>query len=70
MMEELLPCPFCGGEAETKEWLVGNEPNVHPQIKIWCDTFGCHVYPSIFGNKETMTKIWNTRAYAELQKGV
>ena len=21
MTEELKPCPFCGGEAETQEWL-------------------------------------------------
>lgn len=58
MTNNLKPCPFCGVQPETKEWIVGDIP----QIKIWCDEGGCHVHPSVFGNKETMTKIWNTRS--------
>lgn len=58
MTEELLPCPFCGVEPYWKRW----EINDIWQIKIFCDGPDCHVYPSIFGNEQTMTRIWNTRA--------
>ena len=54
----LKPCPFCGVEPDWKRW----EINDIWQIKIFCDGPDCHVHPSIFGNEETMTKIWNTRA--------
>ena len=66
-MIELLPCPFCGVLPQTKEWIVGNRE----QIKIICDGDFCHVHPSIFGNKETMTDVWNTRAKdSDLIRGI
>lgn len=57
MADSLLPCPFCGDRPQTKEWNVGDRE----QIKIWCDGAGCHVHPSVFGNRETMLQQWNTR---------
>jgi hypothetical protein len=63
---ELLPCPFCGGEACTKEWTVGS----HDQIKIWCDSEHCEVYPSVFGNKISKIIAWNTRPSELRQAGV
>jgi hypothetical protein len=57
-MTTLLPCPFCGVMPVTKEWIISKRE----QIKIICDGDYCHVQPSVFGNKKTMTEIWNTRA--------
>lgn len=62
-MSELLPCPFCGGEAKvnTMEWVGGytatalckNEPNAH-YLNTWDEDEAKAV--------ERITKAWNTRA--------
>jgi hypothetical protein len=64
MTEEILPCPFCNNEPDWKRWEVNNIW----QIKIFCDGADCHVHPSIFGNEETMTKIWNTRSQPKYKR--
>ena len=62
-MSELLPCPFCGGEAKinTMKWMDGytatalckNEPNFH-HLDIWDEDEAKAV--------ERITEAWNTRA--------
>lgn len=58
---ELLPCPFCGGEAEIVEF---DDEEVEP------DNFGgscvsctkCHASTAVvFGFKETLYSSWNER---------
>lgn len=62
--DEIKPCPFCGVRPMLKEWEVGGIK----QIKIICDGDFCHVHPSIFGNKETMLKEWNTRSAPKMKE--
>lgn len=66
LLEELKPCPFCGGEPCVKEWTVGS----HDQIKIWCDSGECEVYPSVFGNKIAKIEAWNNRSTLPVERGV
>jgi Lar family restriction alleviation protein len=52
---ELLPCPFCGGEADPTQHFA-------PEVKapFWIDCNGCEAalaYPT----KEEAYKAWNTR---------
>lgn len=63
-MDEIKPCPFCGIYPQVKEWEVGGIK----QIKIICDGDFCHVHPSVFGNKETMLNVWNTRASPNIKE--
>ncbi len=56
----LLPCPFCGGEAET-----GN-PNQHDKLfVVGCNTPMCYGninhFTLIFTDKESAITTWNTR---------
>lgn len=43
--DQLLPCPFCGGDAEIMPWHGG------PKTKrlIECDNETCDVHPSVTG---------------------
>jgi len=70
--EQLLPCPFCGGEAVYSDKGWGEN-----QHKVYCstNTYGCEIGPeikdykpsvSVFGHSFVMTKeqiisAWNTR---------
>lgn len=38
-MAELLPCPFCGGEAEVNQ--IGNEYTRSRGFEVKCLTWGC-----------------------------
>jgi hypothetical protein len=56
--DKLLPCPFCGGEAETTFICDGR----YNQIK--CKTPKCIMnvdMPAFYKNKEEAIKTWNTR---------
>jgi Lar family restriction alleviation protein len=64
MKTKLLPCPFCGGDAELKD--IGRE-GVYGHIEDWCvacKKCGIHVYsPSERGktNTKDAAKAWNRR---------
>ena len=56
--DKLLPCPFCGGEAETTFICDGR----YNQIK--CKTPKCIMnvdLPALYGSKEEAIEKWNTR---------
>jgi Lar family restriction alleviation protein len=57
---ELLPCPFCGGEA--KRFTIGDdEPNNAGGDVICCTR--CQASSHVeFGRKENLVSLWNTRA--------
>ena len=42
-MGNLLPCPFCGGDAVTREWRR-QDVTAMQQGAIGCDSCGIHMY--------------------------
>lgn len=67
---ELLPCPFCRGEAELDEF----EPHKHFFVElpeypggamITCQKCGGRLSFSGENSKEKVIKAWNTRVYPE-----
>lgn len=52
-MSELLPCPFCGGEAE----LTGFDA---PEFWVWCPN--CKASTDAHTGKQSAVAAWNTRA--------
>ena len=65
-MAELLPCPFCGGEAR----IIVVEKGVHSIIQ--CTTYYCGFMRHSFNNGDTdehaalrLTTAWNTRTPKE-----
>lgn len=52
-MSELLPCPFCGGEAE----LTGFDA---PEFWVWCPN--CKASADAHTSKGGAIEAWNTRA--------
>ena len=60
-MEDLKPCPFCGGKAELVYIIHGELCSVHHI----CDYFGSKVLfmrSKLFNNKEEAIKAWNMRS--------
>lgn len=53
--KELLPCPFCGGEAD----IEGSEHHY-----IYCKN--CFADTRTYGSKAEAIKAWNTRNYSEI----
>lgn len=63
-MDKLLPCPFCGGEAELIERTIHGEPDCYVRCKNMCVTQcgkwsddGCYLNIS----KEEAISAWNRR---------
>jgi hypothetical protein len=52
---ELLPCPFCGGEAEMR----GHQA---PEFWVGCPVIGCKATTDGFDSQERAARAWNTRA--------
>jgi Lar family restriction alleviation protein len=72
---ELLPCPFCGGEAEIVQ--IGNEATPKRGYEVRCLTWGCATKKRAMVIRQPMTKarefalaIWNTRAALSLADGM
>lgn len=69
---ELLPCPFCGGEAEHNSWhwngfapASGNTNNGHA---IYCandSCAGCPSFSKVHETKDEAVEAWNTRPAAK-----
>lgn len=60
-MPELLPCPFCDGEAEYTEW-PSNECEITVNHKEWCWLREWEGYTDILlEEKDKMIEAWNTR---------
>ena len=69
-MGELLPCPFCGGDAEINQ--IGNEATKTRGYEVKCRTFGCSTSKRSMVVKHTLAKArewaverWNTRPRTE-----
>lgn len=60
MIDKLLPCPFCGGEAERLE--LTDEENFGGSV-ISCKSCGASS-PVHFGRKENLDDSWNSRKAA------
>lgn len=59
--EELLPCPFCGGEA--KKALIGNDYTKKRSVEVKCtQCFVKRVTAGIRSNHEQLN-IWATEAW-------
>lgn len=56
-MSELLPCPFCGGEAET---LTAESMNGGYLFGIMCND--CRSRGDVYDNEAEAIAAWNTRA--------
>ena len=63
---ELLPCPFCGGEAEIDSVEHGDGPNRMSQTRIYCSNCYCETdwNTGTYDFKDAID-IWNTRVYPE-----
>ena len=66
-MDKLLPCPFCGGEAESKMYLWGHHAETHEPI--WCYYIYCTscdaMTDNVFKSKTEAVAAWNRRAQPE-----
>ena len=60
-MEQLKPCPFCGGEAVMETFTTSFEK--HPRYRVRCTEKGCRVALDWdwFEGKEAL-EAWNRRA--------
>ena len=59
MSGELLPCPFCGGDASEGQVYYGGDWNV------WCENHNlrCPVFPKVTEREQAGARAaWNTRA--------
>lgn len=61
---ELLPCPFCGGEAEIEEISEENSHTGTAGYAAGCANSECLVYQTFdkFALRKDAVKAWNTRA--------
>ena len=64
---ELLPCPFCGGEAEhtSRSNTVGHS-GWQNAVDHWvfCETESCYVHVGMCETRGEAVGAWNTRAYS------
>lgn len=52
---ELLPCPFCGGEA-----MIEYDTMAPFEYAVFCGD--CGVMPAVSENENVVRRIWNTRS--------
>ena len=58
-MDELKPCPFCGGPASVIEI---EDPDVAGEMlyTVWCEECGCGTAPA--DTPDEVIRLWNRRA--------
>lgn len=63
-MDELKPCPFCGGEAKLHQTTYGN--NIAAYV-VWCGNRNCDVSPTTRYRRfrKEAIEAWNRRAEDE-----
>jgi hypothetical protein len=61
---ELLPCPFCGGDAAIK-----NYRNFAPLVSVCCENPACQVWPDVEALLDVACETWNKRATLTPQQG-
>lgn len=54
--EEIKPCPFCGGEAETNNLM---RPDIND--RYWIECRECGIITKIFDNEQEVIEAWNRR---------
>lgn len=73
----LLPCPFCGGEAEyDANQYCGKSDSKHLLLSghaVYCADYaggciGCPTFSTIYDTQEEAFKAWNTRGFLEKLK--
>ena len=60
-MEELKPCPFCGGEA-CYEYGPGAYGRNENERFGWIQCRNCHVTTDVYINEKAAAAAWNRRA--------
>lgn len=61
-MDELKPCPFCGGEAEVQKAKSTSYFGRKLPYKVKCKRCHCALAYQFFGTEKDATKAWNRRA--------
>lgn len=56
---ELLPCPFCDGEAEMFEPIQSNAVNVTSFVR--CSSDSCEIKTDLYNTTKEAINKWNTR---------
>lgn len=57
-MDKLKPCPFCGGEAELKQFY----PAFGRRVKTTVECMVCRCNSGTWGRKDKAIEAWNRRA--------
>lgn len=58
-MSELLPCPFCGGEAYSEPFTIGDGWYVSDDYQVICGV--CGTFSKVYQNEKEAIKAWNSR---------
>lgn len=55
-MNELKPCPFCGGEARIRDFTM---VDLEPEIDVFCINCGAQTF--VYETKDDAIEAWNRR---------
>jgi hypothetical protein len=67
--EELLPCPFCGGEATIDDVSTSYRSDLKPVWGIYCSDQSCSIELwSSDEDRQAAITAWNTRAHTDAQR--
>ena len=68
-MEELKPCPFCGGEAVIREWYIRGTAN-RKHYRVECKNCGARCTAWEYNRINKAIAAWNRRAGEEAEKAL